>query len=66
MKIFSSKQRILKSTEIHNVIVNHMSIEQVTYFKCLGVIIDSNLKCRKTFVSKYIHCETVLYTNHLY
>ena len=24
------------------------------------------LKCRKTVVSKYIHCETVLYTNHLY
>ena len=24
------------------------------------------LKCRKAFVSKYIHCQTVLYTNHLY
>ena len=41
--IFCSKQRILKSTEIPNVIINHMPIERVTYFKCLGVIIDSNL-----------------------
>ena len=41
--IFCSKQRILKSTEIPNVIINNMPIERVTYFKFLGVIIDSNL-----------------------
>ena len=41
--IFCSKQRILKSTEIPNVIINHIPIERVTYFKFLGVIIDSNL-----------------------
>ena len=41
---FCSKQRILKSTEIPNVIINHIPIiERVTYFKFLGVIIDSNL-----------------------
>ena len=38
-----SKQRILKSTEIPNVIINHIPIERVTYFKFLGVIIDSNV-----------------------
>ena len=38
----SIKQRMLKSTEIP-VIINHMPIERVTYFKFLGVIIDSNL-----------------------
>ena len=43
MMISCSKQRMLKSTEIHNVIINHMPIERVTYFKYLGVIIDSNL-----------------------
>ena len=43
MMIFCSKQRILKSTEIPNVIINHIPIERVTYFKFLGVIIDSNL-----------------------
>ena len=42
MMIFCSKQRILKSTEIPNVIINHIPIERVTYFKFLGVIIDSN------------------------
>ena len=41
--IFCSKQRILKSTEIPNVIINHTPIERVTYFKFLGVMIDSNL-----------------------
>ena len=41
--IFCSKQRILKSTEIPNVIINHIPIERVTYFKFRGVIIDSNL-----------------------
>ena len=41
--IFSSKQRILKTTEIPSVIINHMSIERVTCFTFLGVIIDSNL-----------------------
>ena len=40
---FCSKQRILKTTEIPSVIINHMPIERVTYLKCLGVIIDSNL-----------------------
>ena len=34
---------MLKSTEIPDVIINHMPIEQVTYFKFLGVMIDSNL-----------------------
>ena len=43
MMIFCSKQRILKSTEIPNVIINHIPIERLTYFKFLGVIIDSNL-----------------------
>ena len=43
IKIFCSKQRILKTTEIPNVIINHIPIERVTYFKFLGVIIDSNL-----------------------
>ena len=43
MMICCSKQRILKSTEIPNVIINHIPIERVTYFKFLGVIIDSNL-----------------------
>ena len=43
MMIFCSKQRILKSTEIPNVIINHMPIERVSYFKFIGVIIDSNL-----------------------
>ena len=41
--IFSSKQRILKTTEIPSVIINHMPIERVTCFTFLGVIIDSNL-----------------------
>ena len=41
--IFCSKQRILKSTEIPNVIINHMPIERVTHFKFVAVIIDSNL-----------------------
>ena len=41
--IFCSKQRILKTTEIPSVIINHMPIERVTCFKCIGVIIDSNL-----------------------
>ena len=41
--IFCSKQRILKTTEIPSVIINHMPIERVTCFKLLGVIIDSNL-----------------------
>ena len=45
MMIFCSKQRILKSTEIPNVTINHMPIERVTYFKFLGVIIDCNLTC---------------------
>ena len=40
---FCSKQRILKSTEIPNVIINHIPIERVKYFKFLGVIIDSTL-----------------------
>ena len=43
MMIFSSKQRILKTTEIPSVIINRMPIERVTYFTFLGVIIDSNL-----------------------
>ena len=43
MMIFSSKQRILKTTEIPSVIINHMPIERVTCFTFLGVIIDSNL-----------------------
>ena len=43
MTIFSSKQRILKTTEIPSVIINHMPIERVTCFTFLGVIIDSNL-----------------------
>ena len=43
LMIFCSKQRILKSTEIPNVIINHMPIERVTGFNFLGVIIDSNL-----------------------
>ena len=43
LMIFCSKQRILKSTEIPNIIINHIPIERVTYFKFLGVIIDSNL-----------------------
>ena len=43
MMIFGSKQRILKTTEIPIVIINHMPIERVTCFKCHGVIIDSNL-----------------------
>ena len=42
--IFCSKQRILKTTEIPSEIINNnMPIERVTCFKCLGVIIDSNL-----------------------
>ena len=40
---FCNKQRMLESTEIPNVIINHMPIERVTYFKFIGVIIDSNL-----------------------
>ena len=40
---FCSKQRVLKTTEIHSVIVNHMPIERVKCFKFIGVIIDSNL-----------------------
>ena len=40
---FCSKQMILKTTEIPSVIINHMPIERVTCFKCIGVIIDSNL-----------------------
>ena len=43
MMIFSSKQRILKTTEIPSVIINRMPIERVTCFTFLGVIIDSNL-----------------------
>ena len=43
MMIFCSKQRILKTTEIPSVIINHMSIERVTCFKFIGVIIESNL-----------------------
>ena len=43
MMIFSSKQRILKTTEIPSVIINLMPIERVTCFTFLGVIIDSNL-----------------------
>ena len=43
MMIFCSKQRILKTTEIPSVIINHMPIERVTCFTFLGVIIDSNL-----------------------
>ena len=35
--------RILKTTEIPSVIINHMPIERVTCFKFLGVIIYSNL-----------------------
>ena len=42
-KDFCSKQRMLKTTEIPSVIINHMPIERVTCFKCIGVIIDSNL-----------------------
>ena len=42
--IFSSLlQRILKTTEIPSVIINHMPIERVTCFTFIGVIIDSNL-----------------------
>ena len=44
--IFCSKQRILKTTEIPSVIINHMPIERVTCFTFLGVIIDSNLNER--------------------
>ena len=40
---FCSKERILKTTEIPSVIINHMPIERVTCFTFLGVIIDSNL-----------------------
>ena len=40
---FCSKQSILKTTEIPSVIINHMPIERVTGFRCIGVIIDSNL-----------------------
>ena len=43
MMIFSSKQRILKTTEIPSVIINHMPIERVTCFTFVGVIIDSTL-----------------------
>ena len=43
MMIFYSKHRILNTTEIPSVIINHMPIEGVTCFKFLGVIIDSNL-----------------------
>ena len=43
MMIFCSKQRILKTTEVPSVIINHMPIERVTCFKFLFVIIDSNL-----------------------
>ena len=43
MMIFCSKQRILKTTEILSVIINDMPFERVTCFKCIGVIIDSNL-----------------------
>ena len=43
MMIFSSKQRILKTTEIPSVIINLMPIERVTCFTFIGVIIDSNL-----------------------
>ena len=43
MMICCSKQRILKTTEIPSVLINHMPIERVTCFKFLGVIIDSNL-----------------------
>ena len=43
MMIFSSKQRVLKTTEIPSVIINHMPIERVTCFTFIGVIIDSNL-----------------------
>ena len=43
MMIFCSRQRILKSTEFPDVIINHIAIERVTYFKFIGVIIDSNL-----------------------
>ena len=43
MMIFSSKQRILKTTEIPSVIINHMPIERVTCFTFIGVIIASNL-----------------------
>ena len=44
MMIFSSLlQRILKTTEIPSVIINHMPIERVTCFTFIGVIIDSNL-----------------------
>ena len=42
MMIFCSKQRILKTTEMPSVIINHMPIERMTCLKCLGVIIDSN------------------------
>ena len=41
--IFCSKQRILKTTEIPSVIINHMPIERVTGYRCICVIIDSNL-----------------------
>ena len=40
---FCSKQRILKTTEIPSVIINHMPIERVTCFTFLGVIIDASL-----------------------
>ena len=43
MMMFCSKQRILKTTEIPSVIINHMPMERVTCFKFIGVIIDSNL-----------------------
>ena len=41
--IFCSKQRILNTTEIPSVIINHMPIERVTCFTFIGVIIESNL-----------------------
>ena len=43
LDLLLSKQRILKSTEIPNAIINHIPIERVKYFTFLGVIIGSNV-----------------------
>ena len=56
---FFSKQRILKTTEIPSVIINHMPIERVTFFKFLGVIIDSNITW-----SHHMHINYIMYISN--